>query len=183
MDNVVIGSNRSSMRKEEVSYGYDLVYRQQNIFDFVFLFMFMIVLAVAIVSFPLVDERYRIYIYLIPITAAIIYTISRINRYVLKLRVIESQFSSNEPIVMQVTFYQDLFDVETHILGKINMFAVNYSDIKRIIYDKRIVVIVRHEEKNLICFNPIFFKGISLDEMIEYMKYENESIKITKMYV
>lgn len=183
MEHVVIGSNRSSMRKDEVSYGYDLVYRQQSIFDFAFLFFLMIGLAIAIVSIPLVDQIYRVYLFLLPLTIALIYGISWFNRYLIKLRIIESQFATDEPIVIQLTFYKNLFDVETHILGKINMFAVNYSEIDRIIYDKRIVVIVRKEEKNLICFNPIFFKQMTLDQMIEYMKYENESIKITKMYI
>ncbi len=183
MNDFVIGSNRSSMKKEEITYGYNLMYRHHYIFDFIFIFFMIILIAVSTVSFHLVDPVYKIYIIIVPLILTLIYGTFRIKHLVLKYRLIESQFSLNEPIVVRLTFYKTMFDLETHILGKIDMHAIDYKRIKKIIYDKRIVVIVLKDQEKLICFNPIFFKQITLDQMLDYMKYENENIKIIKMYV
>ena len=183
MNDFVIGSNRSSMKKEEIAYGYNLMYRHYYIYDFMFTFFMIMMIAIITVTFHLVDPVYKIYITIVPFILTLIYGIYRMKHVLLKYRLIESQFSLNEPIVVRLTFYQTMFDLETHILGKIDMHAINYKKIKKIIYDKRIVVIVLKDQEKLICFNPIFFKQISLDQMLDHMKYENENIKITKMYV
>ncbi len=183
MDDFVIGYNRSVINKQEVIHGYQLLNRHQYIINYLIIMVYLAVISVFAILYSVIPIDLKIIVISVVISSFIVVLSKRVQTKVSIHNSIDSKFKLDDDMTLYFTFYHKIAYVDVSVAGTKKTYTIPYHLISKICYDYDIVMLKNIEEEHTFWFNPVFLKGITLQNLIEFVHVENPDVKVVRVII
>ncbi len=182
MDDFVVGYNRTVINKQDVLEGYKLINRGDYIINYLIALIYFAIISICVIIISIIPVDVQIILLAVGISSLVIVIAARVQKQTLMHRDVNQKFQLNDEMTLYFTFYHKFLSVDISV-GNTNLaYSMQYSDITKIHYNQDIVMISHIDRSLTLWFNPLFLRNITIHDLLELIKNENNNIKIIKGY-